>query len=309
MLVSAIVPTYNRAHMIEKTIDSILNQSYPNMEVIIVDDGSSDNTEEVVRRYLHEPTTQIHFYKKPNGGCASARNKGVDLASGEYIAFLDSDDQWLPNAIDSMMKTLLETGADFVYSPTIQVINTIDEFTVYPAASGRPDLFAREHFLTNLARSSAILYKRNIFEKLRIDERLRYNEDSDFLQKVALNFKGAYSPLPTAKVFLHETNKSRNRVLIYQALLSSSENILADFPDFAKSLGEKAKTRIYEIKSLLIRELVKNNTVRSHLPIDLRLSLLLRSSFPFKITQAVYKLIRIIRRLPIFFKKIKVSAS
>ncbi len=89
MLVSVVIPTYNRAHLICRAIESVLAQSYQSLEVIIIDDGSTDTTEEVVCRYTDDSSIAIKYFKKPNGGCASARNKGVELATGEFVAFLD----------------------------------------------------------------------------------------------------------------------------------------------------------------------------------------------------------------------------
>lgn len=96
-LVSVIIPIYNRAHLIRRTLDSVLKQSYRNLEIIIVDDASTDNTEEVIKtiadpriRYIRHPT---------NSGGGTARNTGVKEATGKYVTFLDSDDQWLPDKI------------------------------------------------------------------------------------------------------------------------------------------------------------------------------------------------------------------
>jgi glycosyltransferase involved in cell wall biosynthesis len=314
MLVSAIVPTYNRAHIIGKTIESIMKQSYSDIELIIIDDGSTDNTEQAIQKYIIKNPSIKYYYQKINRGCACARNKGIDMASGEYVAFLDSDDQWLPEAIDSMMKKILRTGADFVYSPSIEVMKSNFEYITYPAAADQPHLFSREHFLTNQARSCSILYNRYIFNNLRFDENLRHNEDSDLLQRVALKYRGAYSPQPTAKVFQHGSNKSSNRVMIYQALLESSMNILDEFPDFTKSLGENALKRIIRIKTLLIIELLRKNNITealsiskgiiNKLPLDLRLSLLLGRTFPFLITEAVKNIGIFIIHIPTIFKKL-----
>lgn len=92
-LVSVIIPAYNRADIVGETIESVLAQTYPKFEVIIIDDGSTDNTREVVRRYS-DP--RIRYFYKANSGLSAARNSGLDSARGEFIAFLDSDDIWHP---------------------------------------------------------------------------------------------------------------------------------------------------------------------------------------------------------------------
>jgi glycosyltransferase involved in cell wall biosynthesis len=94
-LVSVIVPTFNRAYCIENTIESALSQTYDRLELIVIDDGSSDGTEELIlRRYGADP--RVRYVFQPNGGVSRARNHGIRLARGEFIALLDSDDIWEP---------------------------------------------------------------------------------------------------------------------------------------------------------------------------------------------------------------------
>jgi teichuronic acid biosynthesis glycosyltransferase TuaG len=93
--VTVVIPTYNRAHIVGEAIQSVLDQAYPNLELIVVDDGSIDDTERAVAPYLG----RIIFLRKPNGGPASARNHGIAAATGEYVAFLDSDDLYLPGKL------------------------------------------------------------------------------------------------------------------------------------------------------------------------------------------------------------------
>lgn len=100
-LVSVIIPTYNRAHFIGDTLDSLLAQTFTNFEAIVVDDGSKDDTREVMARYI-DP--RIHYFYKENGGLSSARNFGFERVRGEFVAFLDSDDLWLPWKLAAQME-------------------------------------------------------------------------------------------------------------------------------------------------------------------------------------------------------------
>jgi len=102
-LVSVIIPTFNRADLIEYSIISVLNQTYQNFEIIIIDDGSTDNTREVVHSIKDKRIKYIYY--KHVGLPASARNKGIMIARGEFIAFLDSDDIWLPKKLEMQIKT------------------------------------------------------------------------------------------------------------------------------------------------------------------------------------------------------------
>ena len=115
-LVSIITPSFNSAKFIAATIQSVQNQTYQNWEMIIVDDGSSDETENVVLSII-EKDNRIQFHKlNQNSGPAVARNTGIEKASGDYMTFIDADDIWFPTFIENNIKTIQETGIPFVFS-------------------------------------------------------------------------------------------------------------------------------------------------------------------------------------------------
>jgi len=109
--VSVIIPVYNAAPWLTATLESVLGQSAPPRQVIVVDDGSTDQSAAIARRYL----PQIELVQQPNAGCAHARNRGVDLATGEYLAFLDADDYWTTD------KLALQLAA-FQQTPTLEAL-------------------------------------------------------------------------------------------------------------------------------------------------------------------------------------------
>lgn len=108
--ISIIIVTYNNANYIEKCVESALNQTYQNIEVIVVDDGSTDETESILKKYQNK----IKIYKKVNEGVASARNLGIKVCNTKYFMFLDSDDYLELNAIEIMYKKMIETNSDIV---------------------------------------------------------------------------------------------------------------------------------------------------------------------------------------------------
>ena len=111
-LISIVIPTYNRARDLERALKSVIAQTYPNWEALVVDNHSSDNTDDLVRD-LNDSRTKI--FKINNGGViAASRNLGIKHAKGEYLAFLDSDDWWTPKKLEESLK-YLEQGADVVY--------------------------------------------------------------------------------------------------------------------------------------------------------------------------------------------------
>ena len=114
-LVSIIMPSYNTASFIEETIKSVLDQTYTNWELIIVDDCSADNTDEIVSCYLKDE--RIHYLKNDmNSGAAISRNKALKEAKGRYIAFLDSDDLWKPEKLEKQLKFMKDNNYSFSYT-------------------------------------------------------------------------------------------------------------------------------------------------------------------------------------------------
>ncbi|TDB67393.1 glycosyltransferase family 2 protein [Arundinibacter roseus] len=111
-LVSVIIPTYNRAYALPATIEAVLNQTYKNLEIIIVDDGSTDNTESVVTTYGNK----IRYIQKDHSGQGDTRNVGLHLAKGEIIAPLDSDDIWNEDFLELSVKHMLENQLDMFFS-------------------------------------------------------------------------------------------------------------------------------------------------------------------------------------------------
>ena len=112
-LVSVVVATYNRADLISETLDSILNQTYKIFELIVVDDGSSDNTEEIVKNYSD---SRLKYIKTDNwGGPARPRNIGIRESKGEYIAFCDNDDLWEKNKLEKQLDIIKNNNAGLCF--------------------------------------------------------------------------------------------------------------------------------------------------------------------------------------------------
>lgn len=114
--VSVIVPVYNVEKYMEECVDSILNQTYPDLEIILVDDGSPDNSGLICDRYAKQYPSKIKVVHKTNGGLSSARNAGIDVATGEYVAFVDSDDKILPEMYSDMVTAMERHQVDVVAS-------------------------------------------------------------------------------------------------------------------------------------------------------------------------------------------------
>ena len=112
--ISIIVPVYNVEKYIERCLKSLVNQTLQDIEIIIVNDGSQDKSEEIIEKYVKENHNKIKYYEKSNGGLSSARNYGIEYATGEYIAFLDSDDYVETNMYEEMYNLAKKENADMV---------------------------------------------------------------------------------------------------------------------------------------------------------------------------------------------------
>jgi teichuronic acid biosynthesis glycosyltransferase TuaG len=132
-LVSVITPCYNSDKFLERTIDSVLNQSYTNFELLIIDDFSTDNSRKIIQEKSKKDTRIVKIFNSENHGTAVSRNKGIESAKGRFIAFLDSDDYWYENKLKLQLNFMVERKLEFSFGPYIKV----DEFggkvgVVYP---------------------------------------------------------------------------------------------------------------------------------------------------------------------------------
>lgn len=189
--VSVIIPTYNRAFCLEEAIQSVLDQVYfvrngaSSFELLVVDDGSTDNTRDVVRSF--GKSVKYHF--QPNRGVSAARNKGLDLAQGDYIAFLDSDDLWEKEKIGSQlsfMKAFPEAKVCYTEETWIRRGAFVNPQKKHKKHSGW--IFDKVLPLCLLSLSSA-LFRKEIFEEIgRFDEELPACEDYDLGVRVAAKY-------------------------------------------------------------------------------------------------------------------------
>ena len=184
--VSVIIPTFNRAHLIEESVLSVLAQTSKPKEVIVVDDGSSDKTWNVLKNLgfsISESQKKFlrYIYKK-NGGVSSARNVGIELSSSEYIALLDSDDQWKPTKLEVQFSSLKKESFSFRVSHTneIWIRNGIRVNQHKKHRKNGGDLFEKCLKMCCISPSSALIH-RSVFNDLgNFDESLKACEDYDF---------------------------------------------------------------------------------------------------------------------------------
>ncbi|HEV3483139.1 MAG TPA: glycosyltransferase [Candidatus Acidoferrales bacterium] len=202
-LVSAIIPTYNRAHIVCEAVDSILAQTYPHIEVIVVDDGSKDDTLARLQRY----GDRIRVVTQANAGPAAARNRGIAAARGDLIAFLDSDDIWLPTKIERQVALMQRAGASVpcCLCNIMMKWNSGDR-TSFDIAWLRPSaeeglwLNVDEVLVTRFVLfNQGIMIRREVLDKIGgFDESIRYLEDYEFPLRLSLEGSWAFIKTPLA---------------------------------------------------------------------------------------------------------------
>ena len=184
-LVTVIIPTYNRGWVVQEAIDSVLHQDFSDYELIVVDDGSNDNTREILGAY----GKAITVLQQSNRGVSAARNRGIAEAAGRLIAFLDSDDLWLPRKLTTQVK-FFEENADAVINQT-QEIWIRNGLRVNPKK--RHHKFSGMIFERSLAlclvSPSAVMIKKSLFDAVGVfDEQLPACEDYDLWLRVSCRY-------------------------------------------------------------------------------------------------------------------------
>ena len=192
-LVSVIIPTYNRAWTVSEAIDSVLAQDYPNFELIIVDDGSTDDTQIVLKKYQDK----INVIYQKNCGVSAARNKGVLKSNGEFIAFLDSDDLWEKKKLSCQVDFFIENPEALIcQTEEIWIRNgkRVNPKVKHIKPSGM--IFEQSLYLC-LVSPSAVMIKRKLLDKVGLfDENLLSCEDYDLWLRISVEHPIYLTPEP-----------------------------------------------------------------------------------------------------------------
>ena len=219
--VSIILPTYNRADTIKRSVTSIINQTFENWELLIVDDGSTDSTAESVNNL--DPRIKYHYQK--NKGVYTARNNGLNLSRCNYITFMDSDDEWMPQKLTLQVEKFEKTSGkvgliyafyDVIYDKTNTLVGKIDTHhkgDVYEVClSGNP------------IGASTVLIRKEVLQKVGyFDERFNGMQDWDLWLRISKHYHFDYVPKYVFKYYLHDNQLSCNlalRVQIWECFLA-----------------------------------------------------------------------------------------
>lgn len=189
-MVSIIIPTYNRALYIERSINSALSQTYNDIEIMVVDDGSTDDTKTIVEKYcrIHK---NVKYFLQANQGSNYARNLGIKYAKGDYICFLDSDDEFVCEKIEKQLSFLKETNADIVISRFMRVSNDMSE-TVYPQKLGLKKLDTKMLGTNFLVTTGTIFGKSDVIKKNLFDVNVSRLQDWDYVLSASQKYSVFY---------------------------------------------------------------------------------------------------------------------
>jgi glycosyltransferase involved in cell wall biosynthesis len=245
MRLSVIIPAFNRASVIPKAIKSVFDQGFDDLEVIVVDDASRDNIEDVIGR-MNDPRV-IYIRHPRNMGGAAARNTGIERAQGEYIAFLDSDDQWMPGKLRKQMDLFaaLDDSYGVVYSGLKVIFEETETSEDVPAV--RRGSFLNELLIANCIRTlSSVVVRRRYLQKVGgLDARLRSCQDWDLYIRLMkeCKFECVQEPLVTYYVNKQDPSRISNKG---KSIVQGHAMIAEKFKEDYKKLSRAERVRYCE---------------------------------------------------------------
>lgn len=252
-LVSVIIPTYNREEYLEAAIKSVTSQSYNNIEVLVVDDGSKINyAESICAKYK-----QCSYLYKENGGLSSARNYGIKRAKGKYIALLDDDDLFLTEKIEKQVQILENDKQIFCVHSAAKVINEHGEETGQIIGASDDKAYKRSgNVFWNalgiwVVKSPTPLFRKEVFEKLTFDEEIKVGEDIDFYQRMFYLYKVCYINEALA-LYREYTNVQRLSVQ-RERYIGIEKKMFSNF----RKMGIKNPILLYKIARRLLASAIR----------------------------------------------------
>src|ERR1700690_217956 len=237
MMVSVVIPTFNRANYIIRAVESVLTQTYNNYEIIVVDDGSTDNTRQMLEPYLH----CLQYVRQDNAGPAAARNYGISRAEGEWLAFLGLGDIWLPGKLEIQISHCADLNADLSFhdisfsNSTGENIASWNEH-VNKGQLGLPplitgiltDAYQRMMIAGHLFLTTTFMVKRSVVQHIGyFNKDFRTSEDLELYFRLAARYRVAYISEALA-IYSPGTHRVTDKERIYVDRINAIKNSLAD---------------------------------------------------------------------------------
>lgn len=252
-LVSVIIPFYKCVKWLCEAVDSVLKQDYANYEIIVVNDGSSEDVSEFLDRYQNK----IRYFHKENGGAASARNLGIRESKGEYIAFLDSDDLWKENKLSLQIAEMIKRNAVWSYTD-FEIFGDKIKTSVRHIIKKDTGVY---NFVSPYIGTPTVLIKKDVLtaNNLFFDEEFRYGEDSLLWNILISRFPVLYLKKNLARVRIRGNNAGRRAAVQIKARVKIYDKCMQLIPNYKKKCSF-----IYKVAILLCRFgclFVKENTI------------------------------------------------
>jgi len=304
--VSVVIPTYESEKTLARAIDSVLAQTYRDFETIVVDDGSTDGTDEVLNSYGE----RIRVIRQDNRGTSAARNTGILAARGKYVAFLDSDDFWMPNKLELQLK-LLEKNPEvgIVFSDTIYLFGT-RQARYFDFRKPRAGHVYADLFIDNFVGITTAIVRRECFKVAGMfDESLSTSEDHDMCLRIARSFKVDFVDEPLAVAVVRKGSVSKNETKLQEDNIALRKKALRQNPILLRTLSSDTVKRVFYslYRRLSILYLRKGSTKRARerlkeyiatLPHPRRIYLLLFiTHLPSILVQGTWELLNKVSRL------------
>ena len=229
-MISVIIPTYNRSRCISRSIDSILNQTYQDFELIIVDDGSTDDTEELIKKYTD---LRIHYKKINHSGAGAARNIGILLAKGDFIAFQDSDDIWKNNKLEKQIDCIEREKADIVFCAFTSNYEGTEKINRIPSLNDKTKKSGYISFYDllpqNFCSMQTILFRKETFFEEKFNEDLPRLQDWELMLRMVKKYKVYFDNEVLVHQFIQEDSISSDPNALSNSLLKIIELLAETF--------------------------------------------------------------------------------
>jgi glycosyltransferase involved in cell wall biosynthesis len=253
-IISIIIPTYNRCNLLPRAINSVLNQSFKNFELIIVDDGSTDETKKIIEKYLKKNSRIKYIYQKNSGSPAQPRNTGIKIAKGNYIAFLDHDDEWFNDKLEKQIKMYIKNNKDnkigLVGCGAISINTKSKEKKIikFPPSLKIKSAKALKKIIPYSC--SSIMIKKSIFQEIGLfDEKMRVSDDYDMYIRISRKYRFIFIQEPLFNYYIHENNLSKSNSLInenmikdVQKIIKKHKKIFSKYPNIYSKILKKIGT-------------------------------------------------------------------
>lgn len=286
-MISIVIPLYNKEKAIVGTLDSVLAQTYTDYEVVIVNDGSTDHSRKVVEEYIqlsiinsrNGDKSSIRLINQSNGGVCSARNRGIQEAKGEYIAFLDADDLWDKDYLAEQVRMMADFPKAAMWGINFAEVTNGNQL-VRRLATGLPDNYrgyVEDYFgltkkgrISDLFCSSSVVVRKEVFDKVGyFDERIKYAEDTDMWWRIIARYPVAFYD----RYMVFYQFDAENRALLKSKPLDKNlpyyVSKYADYKDCPSMYRYAMRTAANDLKSYIENPITRSQAMEAGRRLDM----------------------------------------